>query len=201
MEFSEKMVLKKSAVYSRQSFRKNNYCYRRLPTVDPPSYTIRSSCRLPTIFAPMKKFLISGSVIISIIWLGCKDSPKNTSGIINPNGDSELALLMRQMFDEGMITKQQIIDGSVPEIKVEYVKMHTAQATEPEKIARPEYVSFAKACEEAVEHLENADASQRIDAYQSLVQSCMNCHQVLCPGPMVKIKKMYLSEKEMASLK
>jgi hypothetical protein len=149
----------------------------------------------------MKKSLISSSIIIFIIWLGCSDSPKNTSGIINPNGDSELALLMRQMFDEGMVTKQQIIEGEVPEIKVEYVKMHTAQATEPEKVARPEYASFAKACEQAAEDLETADVSQRVNAYQSLVATCMNCHQAMCPGPMVKIKKLYLSEQEMAELR
>lgn len=149
----------------------------------------------------MKKSLISSAIIISIIWLGCNDSPKNSSGIINPNGDSELALLMRQMFDEGMITKQQIIEGKVPEIKVEYVKMHTAQATEPAKVARPEYAAFAEACAQAAEALETAEVSQRVEAYQSLVATCMNCHQALCPGPMVKIKKLYLSEKEMASLK
>lgn len=149
----------------------------------------------------MKKSLISSAIIMSVIWLGCNDSPKNTSGIINPNGDSELALLMRQMFDEGMVTKQQIIEGEVPEIKVEYVKMHTAQATEPEKVARPEYATFAKACEQAAEDLEVAEVSQRVDAYQSLVATCMNCHQAMCPGPMVKIKKLYLSEKEMAELR
>jgi hypothetical protein len=106
---------------------------------------------------------------------------------------------MRQMFDEGMVTKQQIIEGEVGNQSRVCSAYRPGDGTE--KVARPEYASFAKACEQAADDLETADVSQRVNAYQSLVATCMNCHQAMCPGPMVKIKKLYLSEQEMAELR
>lgn len=139
--------------------------------------------------------------MIAVIWLGCTTEQTSAKQkIINPNGDSELALLMREMFDDGMITKQQLLEGLDPQITVDYMAMFTAHATEPDKVARPEYAQFGKAYEQAVEGFLTADAAQRAGAYQTMVATCMNCHQVMCPGPMVKIKKMYLSEGEFAAL-
>ena len=45
-----------------------------------------------------------------------------------------------------------------------------------------------------------ADASNKVAAYQTMVNACMNCHQTVCPGPKVKIKHMYFSEEELASI-
>ena len=52
----------------------------------------------------------------------CADKPKS----LNPNGDSELALLMRAMHEEGMVTKQQLLKGEQPQLKVDYHKLFTA---------------------------------------------------------------------------
>jgi len=30
--------------------------------------------------------------------------------------------------------------------------------------------------------------------FQGLVESCMNCHRAFCPGPIVRIKKLYLKD-------
>jgi hypothetical protein len=128
------------------------------------------------------------------------DTANNKSGIINPNGDSELALLMREMHDDGMLTKQQILEGQMPEVKCDYQSMYTIEATEPEKVASVDYKLFGKAYEASVAALLASDEANRASAYQTMVGACMNCHQAMCPGPMVKIKKMYLSEEQIAAL-
>jgi len=119
---------------------------------------------------------------------------------LNPNGDSELALLMRAMHENGMDVKQQLLSGEQPEITVDCQRLHTAKATEPEKVANPVYTGYAKAYEDAVKSFSQEYNADRAGSYQSMVDACMNCHREVCPGPMVKIKKMYLSDQELASL-
>lgn len=140
-------------------------------------------------------WLAIGSILSA--GLACSDSKTKS---VNPNGDSELALLMRQMHDDGMLTKQQLLEGKDPEINVPYHKMQTAKATEPEKVADPRYAAFASLYEAKVKSLLEATEDNQVEAYTSMVDACMSCHEQVCPGPMRKIKRMYLSDKELASL-
>jgi hypothetical protein len=34
------------------------------------------------------------------------------------------------------------------------------------------------------------------ETFNIMVDNCMNCHQKMCPGPMVKIKKLYIPKSE-----
>jgi hypothetical protein len=131
---------------------------------------------------------------------GCSGDGNRTSTIFNPNGDSELALLMRNMYDDGMVTKQQMLEGKNPEVRVKYHRLHTAKATQPEKVATPNFDAFASAYEVAVNSFLESDASHRAESYHSMIDACMNCHQDICPGPTRKIKHLYLSDAEKASL-
>ena len=146
----------------------------------------------------LSTFLVLAGLVIA---LSCsnENEPARTK-IVNPNGDSELALLMREMWDDGMAVKAGLVDGKNPNIKVAYNRIHTAKATQPEKVATTEYEMFAKAYENAVEQFKSADAELRAPAYQNMVETCMNCHKEMCTGPMPKIKKMYLSDAELQKL-
>lgn len=145
-----------------------------------------------------KSWIVNGLVygLMVTASVSCDEKPQ----IINPNGDSELALLMREMHTDGMKTKHQLLAGKTPEIKVKYEKLFTAKATEPQKVASPEYAAYATIYETAVNNFLERSGNAQVDSYKTMVDACMNCHQQICPGPMVKIKKMYLSEKEVASL-
>lgn len=112
----------------------------------------------------------------------------------NPNGDSELALLMRDMFNDGMRMKQQIEKGDQLEVLKKFEEIHTAQATEPEKAASPKFKMYADAYLNMIEQLKVSSPEDTKVLFNGLVESCMNCHRALCPGPMVRIKKMYLKD-------
>jgi len=144
------------------------------------------------------RFLLLSAVIL--LQLGSISCSNSGAKPLNPNGDSELALLMREMHDDGMRTKKQLLEGKTPSIKVAYEKLTTAKATEPEKAASPEYAAYATIYETAVQNFLERRGNEQIESYTTMVNACMNCHQQICPGPMVKIKKMYLSEKELALL-
>tara|TARA_B110000967_G_C18491618_1_gene367067 strand:+ start:147 stop:551 length:405 start_codon:yes stop_codon:yes gene_type:complete len=112
----------------------------------------------------------------------------------NPNGDSELALLMRDMFDDGMRMKGQIENGDKLEVVGKFDKIHTAQATEPEKAASEKYTRYSYVYLDILEQLKVSSEEDTRILFQGLVESCMNCHRAMCPGPMVRIKKLYLKK-------
>lgn len=116
------------------------------------------------------------------------------TGIVNPNGDSELALLMRALFEDGMAVRAAVLDGQKPVFSYSPEEILTAHATEPEKAASPEYKAFSEVYIHAARALEAAGPEDRPVMYQSMIQACMTCHQALCPGPMRKIERLYLEE-------
>ena len=110
---------------------------------------------------------------------------------INPNGDSELALLMRAMYEEADRMKKAIERGEQPEITLDYGKILTAEATEPEKAASATYKVHAQSYLQTLKALENAELAEAKVLFDEMVDSCMGCHSALCPGPKARIKKLY----------
>lgn len=146
----------------------------------------------------MKKWLFILLLPALIYALGCSSDPEKAAeetpameASLNPNGDSELAILMREMYEEGERIKQEIEEGKKPTIKVDYRRMLTAQATEPEKAASDTYHAFAQAYFGIMESLEKASAEEAPKIFVNMVDNCMECHQQLCPGPRMRIKKLY----------
>ena len=143
----------------------------------------------------MKLLLTSTILLLVYFMLACtsiNNKDQSEKPPLNPNGDSELALLMRDMFDDGMRMKQEILDGKKPKVLKKFEAIHTAEATEPEKAESDAFKIMADVYLASLKDLKNASKEERYERYQNVVQSCMSCHQAMCPGPIVKIKKMYL---------
>ena len=94
------------------------------------------------------------------------------------------------MFDEAQQIKQQIANNEPITINLDHEKILTAHATEPEKAASAKYKAFANAYLQSMKSLKTANPSELVDVYDNLVANCMGCHKALCPGPIVKIKKL-----------
>jgi len=84
--------------------------------------------------------ILTYSLVILITATSCTEKNKEQTTSenkiqqsVNPNGDSELAILMREMFDEAESIKQQIANGRPVKLNIDHEKMLTAHATEPEK--------------------------------------------------------------------
>ena len=120
----------------------------------------------------------------------CSNIDNQVQKPLNPNGDSELALLMRAMFEEAQQIKQQIANNEPIKINLDHEKILTAHATEPEKAASAEYKAFANLYLQTMKNLETASSTQLVNLYDVMVENCMNCHKAMCPGPMVRIKKL-----------
>lgn len=135
----------------------------------------------------MKKLIALIPLICLLIGQACKSDHKKP---LNPNGDSELALLMRQMFEDGERVKAQIGNGEPVNIQVDFEKIMIAKATDPAKMQGPEFPHFAASYVEAMKALRDAPPAEAQEKYSAMVATCMNCHEQSCPGPMVRIKKL-----------
>ncbi|MCB0707115.1 MAG: hypothetical protein KDC34_17485 [Saprospiraceae bacterium] len=138
------------------------------------------------------KYLFGIGAILSLFFFACADTDNQAvqQASLNPNGDSELALLMRAMFLDGMQVKEALKKGEKPEISVEFEKIHSAKATEPEKAASDTYHAFALAYEQSVLALQDAAADAAPVYYDQMVSACMNCHKAICPGPTMRIQQL-----------
>ncbi len=138
----------------------------------------------------MKNLLLAITLLVS----ACTNQPteQTDNGPINPNGDSELALLMREMFEEGMRIKKQVMDGEKPDGLKRFEEIHKAIPTDP-KVPGPLFDSFATAYIESIKQLEESNSST-VFKFNSMVDQCMNCHTEFCPGPKKRIKQLYIKD-------
>jgi hypothetical protein len=107
-------------------------------------------------------------------------------------GDSELTLLMRRLFDEALAAKTAILEGREPCFEENAAGILSAKASAAEKTNNPYYFPAANAYLEALEQLKRADPDQRPAAFNAMVDACMACHRKVCPGPTVRIQKLYI---------
>ncbi len=112
---------------------------------------------------------------------------------LNPNGDSELAILMREMHENGLEMKAQLEKGELPKIKVDYEKIKTAKETPNMKPDKMVFDLFAQSYVHTMQNLEKCtDIKQAKTLYKNMQTNCMNCHQKMCPGPIVKINQLLI---------
>jgi hypothetical protein len=136
-------------------------------------------------------------IVLFIFGVSCSEEPEEidtpeteAQRPLNPNGDSELALLMRAMFAEAELIQQQIANDEPLTFTLDHDAILTAEPTDPPQVAKPEYHAYATAYLQAIKDLEAAEPEERLELYQDMVNNCMSCHRALCPGPMARISKL-----------
>lgn len=107
---------------------------------------------------------------------------------------SELALLMRAMAAHADSVKAGLGRGDkkLPPYPEGIKNLLTATPTKDMHIDPITFPTFGKDYQAKVSALYQATRKDRKTAYNALVQSCANCHSTHCPGPMMRIKKMYV---------
>jgi uncharacterized membrane protein len=109
-----------------------------------------------------------------------------------PNDDSELALLMREMDKDMQSLKTAVVSQTeLPQLLKKFKAIHAATPTDPEVIT-PQFTTLAQLLINNTEKVYTS--KQKKKAYNLLVNNCIACHQSYCPGPVVRIKKLKISE-------
>ena len=118
----------------------------------------------------------------------------STSAVQELTPPSELALLMRAMAAHADSVKAGIARGEkhLPAYPERIKTLLTATPTKDMHIDPITFPTLGKDYQAKVRALYKAARKDRPTAYNALVQSCANCHSTHCPGPMMRIKKMYV---------
>ncbi len=150
----------------------------------------------------MKKTIAVISVLFLAIVLiiSCGRKPAQEKKVdqekqVNPNGSSELAIVMRTMMEHGKELKKSIEENQplVP-YPVEIKTLMTAQPTEgmiEDKDVYNGFATFHLATLDSI-YLKNVEPKVQ---FNHMVKSCVDCHENYCHGPIPTIKKLYISSK------
>jgi len=140
-------------------------------------------------------------LLCAFLVTGCENMQKERTVVseqviisdVNPNGNSELALLMRALFEDADSLRLLIASGE-GNINQEFVEMirqsHEAAPTKP-TMKPAEFDAFNQLLLNDATALLNADTAT-IEKFNKMVDRCIDCHNTVCPGPTKRIKKLYI---------
>jgi hypothetical protein len=104
---------------------------------------------------------------------------------------SPLAQLMRDMTAFADSARARIADGrDLPPFPAHFKDMLTAEPT-PGMVDHRTYDPFAFAYLFQVDSLYRAAPADRQEVFNAVVAGCAACHGEVCPGPLVRINKLY----------
>jgi len=119
-----------------------------------------------------------------------KTECKTQKPVVNPNGSSELALLMRKMLHSSDSIKQVIKQGGLPEtFPDEFLRIHTAKPTDSET-KKASFDGFATYYLNTLKTLYSSPKSEVSKNYNAVIDACLSCHSEHCPGPVKAIGKL-----------
>lgn len=126
--------------------------------------------------------------------LATTDTGLCVSPITNPNGSSELAVLMRNMTKTFTSLKSEVQNGNLPgTFPEEFLKIHTAKPTDSET-KKENFNVFANNYISALSNFYKSDKSNLRLNYSNVINACSNCHSEHCPGPLTAINKLKLTD-------
>ena len=105
---------------------------------------------------------------------------------------TEMALLMRKMYEVNRVVKTQIINkDSLLLYPEEFSTIHTAILTDPSE-RNKEFDSISKQflLEQMAAFTSNSDSARY--HFNKSINSCISCHETRCVGPIPKIMKLLI---------
>ena len=137
---------------------------------------------------------VSGLLIICFVILSCNVAPNKEQVYKDPvmYQPTEMALLMRKMYEVNKALKSQIMNKdtlmSFPE---EFKTIHTAVLTKPSD----RDLEFDSLSNIFIDH-QKATFSSNSDSivyhFNKSVNTCLTCHESRCVGPIPKIQKLLI---------
>tara|TARA_B100000073_G_C23354298_1_gene420143 strand:+ start:48 stop:458 length:411 start_codon:yes stop_codon:yes gene_type:complete len=110
-------------------------------------------------------------------------------GIIDPNDASEMALMMRDMFNQLEMIKNKIESGEdISNELLQFIDIHKTKATD-ESFVIDDLKRMSIGFKKVVEKFNKLPSKRN---YNLIVNNCISCHQGLCPGPLDRIDNLIL---------
>jgi len=111
---------------------------------------------------------------------------------INPNGSSELSVLMRKMYDHAVAARKDVmikkLENTFPK---EFLSIYTAKPTDS-LTKNPSFNPFADGYIQSLNTFIASSQNDLVQNYNGIVNACISCHSQHCPGPVPKMKKLLI---------
>lgn len=109
---------------------------------------------------------------------------------INPNGQSELAWLMRRLVDDLRGTREDLLAGRKATLSAPHQRIRCSWPTAASD-RDPPFDALA------VDYLSRVEAFRRAESptaeqFDRVVEGCAQCHQQTCGGPLQVIEALYI---------
>lgn len=112
----------------------------------------------------------------------------------NPNGTSELALLMREMLANLKVVRSEIEqETSQIALKDDYYRIRCAWPTEL-STRNERFDSLGQVMIQTYDQLLEAPLQERKTRYDNVIRSCVACHSQTCRGTLPALKSLYFSK-------
>jgi hypothetical protein len=129
-------------------------------------------------------------LIITILFLSSCIDKEEKRTITDPNNTSEMALLMRDMFTQLEVIKGKIEKGeNLSFEQLDFATIHKQKATD-ESFLKDGLVPMSKGYSLVVANFNREPTKEK---YKSIVNTCISCHQSLCPGPLERINNLIVN--------
>ena len=141
----------------------------------------------------MRKIFVFISLLIAFQSCNLKKENKKTQAPIMYK-PSEMAILMRGMYEFNKIVKTQIINkDSLLPFPEEFVNIHSAVLTD--KFERnDEFDSLSKKFIIYQKAIYTSKSDSIAYFFNQSINTCVVCHEPRCTGPIPKIKKLLIPE-------
>lgn len=146
----------------------------------------------------MKKLILCLSIVALVAGLNAckseKEKEENCSPTsLNPNGDSELAILMRDMAKISEANAIALREGKeLAPYNGEFASMKKADRTMKD-FDETFFQGMSDSYLMAMKKLYEAKPEDRISLHNNVVETCQACHNQICPGPLNRIDKMLVN--------
>ncbi len=137
------------------------------------------------------QYLLFALIFVAI---ACESTKKEVKVLQEPAmyEASEMALLMRSMYEYNKTTKSQIINKDLllpfPE---EFLTIHTAVLTDPDERTK-EFDSLSNQFLQAQKATFSSKSDSTKYHFNKSINLCISCHETRCVGPIPLIKKLYI---------
>ena len=111
----------------------------------------------------------------------CINSKEESTTITDPNDTSEMALLMRDMFERMEVIKDKIENNEdLSKEQLSFASIHLQEATDS-SFVKEGLFPMSEGYIRIINQFNNYPSKKN---YKSIVNSCINCHISMCPGPL-----------------
>jgi len=136
-------------------------------------------------------------VFIAILSLFSCNQQTSTNPVIPAEKDkpimynmSEMAGMMEGICGFNKVLRDSILTGGELPVFPEGLEyLHKAQATSPREIDSNFHELLDRYLAE-MESIKTLTREEKIEAYNSSIKTCVECHQTRCQGPIPKIKRL-----------